>query len=66
MAFDRVLVVEDGRIIEDGAPASLLARESRYRELVDAETAVGESIWKGDFWRRMTLADGRLKASETL
>lgn len=66
MAFDRVLVVEDGRIIEDGAPASLLARQSRYRDLIDAETAVGESIWKGDFWRRMTLAEGRLKASETL
>jgi ATP-binding cassette subfamily B protein len=66
MAFDRVLVVEDGRIIEDGAPETLIARESRYRELVDAEAAVGESIWKGDFWRRFTLADGRLKASETL
>ena len=66
MAFDRVLVVEDGRIIEDGAPESLMARESRYRDLVDAEAAVGESIWKGDFWRRLTLSDGRLKASETL
>jgi ABC-type bacteriocin/lantibiotic exporter with double-glycine peptidase domain len=66
MAFDRVLVVEDGRIIEDEAPGSLMARESRYRDLVEAEAAVGESIWKGDFWRRFTLADGRLKASETL
>ncbi|HET9638418.1 MAG TPA: cysteine peptidase family C39 domain-containing protein [Allosphingosinicella sp.] len=66
MAFDRVLVVEDGRIIEDGAPQSLMARESRYRDLVDAEAAVGESIWKGDFWRRLTLSGGRLKASETL
>jgi len=66
MAFDRVLVVEDGRIIEDGAPAGLMARESRYRDLVHAEEAVGESIWKGDFWRRLTLSDGRLKASESL
>ncbi|MET1109988.1 MAG: ATP-binding cassette domain-containing protein [Allosphingosinicella sp.] len=66
MAFDRVLVVEDGRIIEDGTPQSLMAIESRYRELVDAEAAVGESIWKGDFWRRLTLTDGRLQASESL
>ncbi|HEX8526802.1 ATP-binding cassette domain-containing protein, partial [Allosphingosinicella sp.] len=65
MAFDRVLVVEDGRIIEDGAPKSLMARESRYRDLIEAEAAVGESIWKGDFWRRFTLENGRLKASES-
>src|SRR4028119_1170361 len=65
MAFDRVLVVEDGRIIEDGAPKSLMARESRYRDLIAAEAAVGESIWKGDFWRRFTLENGRLKASES-
>jgi len=66
MAFDRVLVVEDGRIVEDGAPKSLLARQSRYRELIDAEAAVAESMWQGDFWRRLTLSDGRLKASEAL
>jgi len=66
MAFDRVLVVEDGRIIEDGAPQSLMARQSRYRDLIDAEAAVGESMWKGDFWRRLTLSDGRLQASETI
>jgi ATP-binding cassette subfamily B protein len=66
LAFDRVLVVEDGRIIEDGAPSSLMARKSRYRDLIEAEAAVGESIWKGDFWRRLTLSDGRLKVSETL
>lgn len=66
LEFDRVLVVEDGRIIEDGAPKSLMARKSRYRDLVDAEAAVGESIWKGDFWRRLTLSGGQLKASGAL
>jgi ATP-binding cassette subfamily B protein len=66
MAFDRVLVVEDGRILEDGSPSALMARGSRYRDLVDAEAAVAESMWKGDFWRRLTLADGQLKASESL
>jgi ABC-type bacteriocin/lantibiotic exporter with double-glycine peptidase domain len=66
MTFDRVLVIEDGRIIEDGQPAGLMAASSRYRDLVEAEAAVGETIWQGDFWRRLTLSDGRLKASETL
>ncbi|HEV3051668.1 MAG TPA: ABC transporter ATP-binding protein, partial [Longimicrobium sp.] len=39
--FDRVLVVEDGRIAEDGAPADLAARpDSAYARLLAAETAV--------------------------
>lgn len=66
MAFDRVLVVEDGRIIEDGAPATLAATASRYRDLIDAETELNATMWKGDFWRRLTLEGGRLKASESL
>ena len=35
--FDRVLVVDDGRIVEDGHPERLAAAPSRYRELLDAE-----------------------------
>jgi ATP-binding cassette subfamily B protein len=66
MAFDRVLVVEDGRIIEDGAPATLAATASRYRDLIDAEAELNATMWKGDFWRRLTLEGGRLKASESL
>jgi ATP-binding cassette subfamily B protein len=66
MSFDRVLVVEDGRIIEDGSPSSLAARASRYRDLVDAEAEVGRTMWEGDFWRRLTLAEGRLQTSESL
>ncbi|HUZ82761.1 MAG TPA: ABC transporter ATP-binding protein, partial [Gaiellaceae bacterium] len=31
---DRVAVVEDGRVVEQGAHADLLARSSRYRELL--------------------------------
>jgi ATP-binding cassette subfamily B protein len=64
LEFDRVLVVEGGRIIEDGAPRSLAGRPSRYRDLLDAEAAVGESMWQGDFWRRLTLAEGRLETSD--
>ena len=60
-AFDRVLVVEDGRIIEDGAPASLAARpETRYRALLDAEAAVHEGLWSSGLWRRLRLVEGRV------
>jgi ATP-binding cassette subfamily B protein len=60
LGFDRVLVVEGGRIVEDGAPAQLAQTASRYRELLDAETALREHLWQGGHWRRLQVADGRL------
>lgn len=60
-AFERTLVVEGGRIIEDGAPAMLYAQPgSRYRALVEAEDAVREGMWSGINWRRLWLANGTL------
>jgi len=53
LSFQRVLVIEGGRIVEDGAPAVLAASASRYRELLDAETAVRERLWQGEHWRRV-------------
>ena len=39
---DRILVLEDGAIVEDGAPLELLNRRGgRYRTLFDAETETG-------------------------
>ena len=39
---DRVVVLEAGRVIEDGAPSDLLADDSRYRSLVAAQ--LGEAL----------------------
>jgi ATP-binding cassette subfamily B protein len=58
LAFERVLVIEGGRIIEDGAPACLAAAPSRYRALLDAETRVRERMWKGEHWRRVRVEQG--------
>jgi ATP-binding cassette subfamily B protein len=59
-SFDRVLVVENGRIVEDGSPMRLAEQaNSRYRALLDAETSVREGFWSGGAWRRITLEDGR-------
>jgi ABC-type transport system involved in cytochrome bd biosynthesis fused ATPase/permease subunit len=59
-AFDRVLVVDGGRIVEDDTPARLAAGDTRYRALLDAEQQVRQVLWQGADWRRLTLQDGRL------
>lgn len=60
-AFERVLVVEGGRIVEDGAPAALADQShSRYRALLEADAAVQKGLWTGDGWRRLRLEGGRL------
>lgn len=62
LSFDRVLVIENGQIVEDGKPADLLASDSRYRDLLHAERAVLSQLWGGSVWRRLQLDNGRLKA----
>jgi ATP-binding cassette subfamily B protein len=60
-AFDRVLVIEQGRLVEDAPPAQLLAQDSRYHALLDAEKTVREDLWEDASWRRLWLEDGELK-----
>lgn len=59
--FERVLVIDGGRVVEDGSPAAL-ARDtaSRYRALLDAEESVRTGLWSSSSWRRLRLAAGRL------
>ncbi|HEX2076083.1 MAG TPA: ATP-binding cassette domain-containing protein [Longimicrobium sp.] len=59
--FDRVIVLEGGRLVEDGAPAALRHRPgSRYRELLQAECDARTAVWMNPVWRRLRLAGGRL------
>jgi ATP-binding cassette subfamily B protein len=61
LPFDRVLVIENGRLAEDGSPAELARQSgSRYASLLAAEQAVREELWSGKIWRRQWLEDGRL------
>jgi ATP-binding cassette subfamily B protein len=59
--FERVLVIDGGRIVEDGAPADL-ARDSRsrYRAMLDAEESVQRGLWSNNLWRRLCLKAGKL------
>jgi ATP-binding cassette subfamily B protein len=56
LAFKRVLVVESGRIVEDGNPAELAGNEhSRFRAMLDADRTVQEALWTDRSWRRIRL-----------
>ncbi|HEY7376374.1 MAG TPA: ATP-binding cassette domain-containing protein [Polyangia bacterium] len=60
--FARVLVVADGKIVEDGAPDVLRARRgSRYAALLEAERRVRAAAWSVDAWRRIRLEGGRVR-----
>ena len=62
LAFDRVLVVQEGRVVEDGAPAELAAREgSAYRALLDEEELLRHALTGRGGWRRLVLEDGALR-----
>ena len=59
--FDRVLVVDAGRVIEDGAPQALANRPgTRYRALLEAEEDVRRELWSSAEWRRLQLQAGLL------
>ena len=60
LAFDRVLVVEDGQIVEDGVPAQLASTESRYRALLHAESHALEVLWGNPAWQRITVEGGHV------
>ncbi len=59
--FDRVIVLDGGRVVEDGPPATLAQRGGRYAELIAAE-ARNRAIWGDDRWQHRWLEGGRLRA----
>jgi ATP-binding cassette subfamily B protein len=60
-AFDRVLVLDRGRIVEDGDPRVLAQMpSSRYRRLLQAQDAAHARFGAGTEWQRVRLEDGRL------
>ncbi|HTS46571.1 MAG TPA: cysteine peptidase family C39 domain-containing protein [Bryobacteraceae bacterium] len=64
LAFERVLVLEEGRLLEDGDPRQLAENpESRFARMLAAEYQVREGLWSGGDWRRLRLEDGVLVQS---
>lgn len=61
LELDRVLVVDDGRIAEDGPPRELAARAgSIYATLLASDVHVHEELWRREDWRQVRLQDGRI------
>jgi ABC-type bacteriocin/lantibiotic exporter with double-glycine peptidase domain len=64
LAFPHVLVIEEGRIIENGDPSKLKEQpDSRYSALLEAEEAVRQKLWASTSWRRFTIDGGKLSES---
>ena len=53
MSFERVLVMEEGTIVEDG-------HGPRLDAMLAAERAIRDEFWDGAEWRRLRLQDGHL------
>jgi len=61
LELERVLVIDEGRIVEDGAPRELAARpDSRYAALLAAEREIRADLSTRAAWRRLQLEDGKL------
>ncbi len=59
-AFDRVLVMEHGTIVEDGNPRELAINEaSRYARLLKAEMQTRTGMWGAGLWRRVRIHSGQ-------
>jgi ATP-binding cassette subfamily B protein len=61
LRFPRVLVVEGGRVVEDGDPKQLAARPgTRLRAMIDDEHDLDATGWGDVAWRRLRLERGAL------
>jgi ATP-binding cassette subfamily B protein len=61
LAFDRVIVIDEGRVVEDGRPSTLAAQaDSRYRAMLNADAMVRKGLWDGHGWRGLRLERGSL------
>jgi ATP-binding cassette subfamily B protein len=59
--LDQVLVIEGGRVLEQGPPLVLRANPtSRYNALLAEERVVSQEMWEHPKWRRLKLQAGTL------
>jgi len=62
--FDRVVVLENGTVMESNSPPNLLKMESRYSQLLASEEQARIQFWESSEWRRIELQSGHIVESE--
>lgn len=63
-SFDQILVVRDGRVVEEGTPEQLASRPGgHYRAMLDAGAALRQTLWRGEAWSHWRLEDGVLQVA---
>lgn len=61
LTFERVIVIEAGRMVEDGAPKKLMQQPgSRLHAMLQAEHAIRNQLWASTSWRHIQLKEGVL------
>ena len=55
--FDRVIVIEEGRMVEDASPKDA---GPRLQAMLQAEHAIREELWATTDWRHLKLEEGTL------
>jgi ATP-binding cassette subfamily B protein len=61
LTFDRVLVIEEGRVVQDGRPRDLAEQPgSRFHSMLQSERAIREEMWAATDWRHLKLQEGTL------
>jgi ATP-binding cassette subfamily B protein len=64
IGFDRVLVFDRGRVVEDGIPSKLASlKGTHFARLLRAEAVLRKRIWARRWWRRLSLANGQVLES---
>lgn len=58
--FERVVVIDNGGIAEDGPPGELLQRDGLYAQLHARDEALRSTLSGGPGWRHLHMADGRV------
>ena len=61
--FQRVLVLQEGSILQDGAPTELARQTGTYRDLLQAAEAANGLLRSQAGWRRLHLQDGQLQST---
>ncbi|MEO7653505.1 MAG: ATP-binding cassette domain-containing protein [Bryobacteraceae bacterium] len=59
MEFARVIVIDAGKVIEDGNPAALASKPSRFREMLEAEDQAREAL-AARGWQRLRIDAGQV------